>query len=56
MMCFADHSHYPLGICRHIDGVDIGCTTAAVVVEPTRGLLHVTRSNPCANWPVTYTL
>jgi hypothetical protein len=57
MMCLADHSHYPLGICRHIVDVEPDfCTTAAVVVEPARGLLHVTRSNPCANWPVTYTL
>jgi len=55
MQLMADHTHYPLGICRHMANrsARIG-TTAAVVAEPTRGKLHVTRSNPCCNWPVTY--
>ena len=52
MMALADHSRYPRGICRHMpDGL---CTTAAVVVEPTKGRLHVTRGPACSNWPVTY--
>ena len=57
LMCLADHSRYPWGICRHSADAepDFG-TTAALVAEPTRGLLHVTRGNPCSNWPVTYTL
>jgi hypothetical protein len=57
MMCLADHSHYPWGLCRHPADAEPGFrTTAAVVVEPTRGLLHVTRGNPCSNWPTTYAL
>jgi len=52
MLCFADHANYPQGLCRHPP--DIIQTTAAVVAEPTRGRLHVVRSNPCSNWPVTY--
>jgi len=53
MMALADHSRYPRGICRHFpEGM---CTTAAVVVEPTKGKLHVTRGPACSNWPVTYT-
>lgn len=31
-------------------------TAAAVVAEPVRGKLHVVRGNPCANWPVTFTI
>lgn len=57
MMCLADHSHYPWGLCRHPAEAEPGFrTTAAVVVEPTLGLLHVTRGNPCSNWPATYAL
>ena len=58
MMFLAEHSRYPYGgICRHIyDGEPTWCTTAAVVAEPTRGRIHVTRGQPCANWPVTYSL
>ena len=57
MMALADHRHYPRGICRHLVGDRTDrCTTAAVVAEPTRGRLHVVRSQPCCNWPVTYTL
>ena len=49
-----DHAGYPASICRHRSrGFD---TTAAVVAEPTRGLLHVTRGAPCQNWPKTYRL
>jgi len=55
LMCLADHSRYPYGLCRHPAGTD-RMTTAAVIAEPTRGLLHVTRGQPCANWPVTYTV
>ena len=52
LLCLADHQDFPHGICRHPP--DLLQTTAAVVVEPTRGRLHVVRSNPCSNWPVTY--
>ena len=57
MMAMADHSRYPLGLCRHtVGGSPDQCTTAAVVAEPTRGRLHVTRGQPCSNWPTTYDL
>jgi len=57
MMFLADHTHYPRGICRHGAGSDGQLwTTAAVVAEPTRGQIHVTRGHPCSNWLVTYTL
>ena len=55
MMALADHSRYPVGLCHHrFAGSAEQCTTAAVVAEPTRGLLHVTRGQPCSNWPTTY--
>ncbi len=50
----SDHANHPLSICCHRDR-DYH-TTAAVVAEPGRGLLHVTRGPPCQNWPVTYRL
>jgi hypothetical protein len=50
----ADHRECPRSICRH-DG-EQGVTTSAVVAEPTRKLLHVSRGQPCSNWPKTYTL
>jgi isopenicillin-N N-acyltransferase-like protein len=57
LLLLADHSRYPRGICRHeIGGSPESCTTAAVIAEPTRGRLHVTRGNPCSNWPITYTV
>lgn len=53
----ADHSLYPKGVCRHSVAGDgqVG-TSASVVCEPTLGRLHVTRGQPCCNWPVTYTI
>ena len=57
LMALADHSAYPAGICRHLLGSETDvCTTAAIVAEPTRGKLHVTRGPACSNWPATYTL
>jgi len=58
MMSLAEHSRYPYGgICRHSVGGNRGySTTAGVVAEPTLGKLHVTRGNPCCNWPATYTI
>ncbi len=57
MYILSDHTHYPLGICAHMinDNPERG-TTAAIIAEPSRGLLHATRSNPCSNWPVTFGL
>jgi len=58
--CFrilSDHENYPYGLCSH-DENDSGetCTTASVVAEPARGLLHVVRSNPCRSRPVSYSI
>ncbi|MAE66916.1 MAG: hypothetical protein CMJ18_21875 [Phycisphaeraceae bacterium] len=55
MQLLADHTHFPTGVCSHMHGgnTEYG-TTAAIVAEPTRGLIHVTRGNPCCNWPTTY--
>lgn len=49
-----DHDGHPLSVCRHQNMQ--ACTGAAVIAEPTRGLLHVTRGAPCRNWPRTYSL
>lgn len=57
LMFLADHTYYPQSICRHwIDGKPSSETVSAVVAEPGKGLLHVVRGQPCANWPVTYTV
>jgi hypothetical protein len=50
----SDHANFPLSICSHRS--EEYHTSAAVVVEPSRGLLHVTRGAPCQNWPTTYRL
>ena len=59
----SDHSGHPVGICRHPhDGPgdailpSSGKTVAALIAEPTRGLLHIARGNPCSNPWVTYRL
>jgi isopenicillin-N N-acyltransferase-like protein len=49
-----DHDGYPVSVCRH-QSVDAH-TAAAVIAEPTRGLLHVTRGAPCQSWPQTFSL
>lgn len=54
MYTMSDHGGYPTSVCRHQS--DSAFTTAAVVVEPTRGLLHCTRGQPCRNWAKTYAL
>jgi hypothetical protein len=51
----ADHSVYPRGQCKHWHD-DGTVTTALVLCEPSKGLMHVVRGQPCCNWPVTYTL
>jgi isopenicillin-N N-acyltransferase-like protein len=59
----ADHAGAPTSICRHPhDGPDHpsvsarGRTTASLIAEPGRGLLHITRGNPCATAYQTYRL
>lgn len=49
-----DHAHHPVSVCRHQS--DCAMTTALIVAEPTRGLLHVTHGPPCCTWPTTYAL
>ena len=56
MRALVDHTNYPYSICRHQSSPGDICTTAAIVVEPTLGALHVVRGQPCQGWPVTYTL
>lgn len=51
----ADHSVYPRGPCKHWNE-DGDTTTCFVMCEPTKGLLHAVRGQPCCNWPVTYTV
>jgi len=59
----SDHGNDSLSICRHpYDGEshpmlnNRGITVASIVVEPTRGKLHVSRGNPCENEYVEYSL
>lgn len=54
MYAMADGVEQTHGITRNIH--EDAMTSAAVVVEPTKGLLHATRGNPAHNWPVTYRL
>lgn len=56
MRCLMDHANYPRSICRHAASPDDLSTTAALVVEPTRGLLHVIRGQACRGWAQTYSL
>ena len=56
MRFLADHSNYPMSICRHPFHGSTAQTTAALVVEPQRLLLHAVRGLPCRGWPATYTL
>jgi isopenicillin-N N-acyltransferase like protein len=49
-----DHEGYPISICRHQS--PRAYTGAAVIAEPTRGLLHVTHGPPCQHWPRTYSI
>jgi isopenicillin-N N-acyltransferase-like protein len=56
MRCLTDHSNYPRSICRHASSSSDIQTTAALVVEPTLGLLHVIRGQACRGWAMTYSL
>lgn len=49
-----DHDGYPVSTCRH-QSPEVR-TGAAIIAEPTRGLLHVTRGAPCQHWPRTYSI
>jgi len=53
LQALADHEGYPNSVCRHRPG---SSTTAAVVAEPAKGRLHVTRGAPCRHWPTTFSL
>jgi isopenicillin-N N-acyltransferase-like protein len=56
MRCLMDHANYPRSICRHASSPEDMSTTAAIVVEPTLGLLHVIRGQACRGWAMTYSL
>jgi len=51
-----DHANYPRSICRHASGLTDIRTTAALVVEPAAGLVHIVRGQVCQGWPATYSL
>ena len=54
--CFRDHEGYPRGICSHeTTGSGYG-TTAVLVIEPQRGLFHLTTGRTCLAAPTTYGL
>jgi isopenicillin-N N-acyltransferase-like protein len=59
----SDHAGHPISICRHPhEGVDdpilpsSGRTAASLIAEPDRGLLHVSRGNPCETGYAAYHL
>lgn len=54
MYALADRKGSPRGISRTQNTTII--TSACIVAQPTRGLLHVTRGSAAENWPVTYSL
>lgn len=56
MRCLMDHANYPRSICRHASSPEDIRTTAAIVAEPTLGLLHVIRGQACRGWAMTYSL
>jgi isopenicillin-N N-acyltransferase-like protein len=56
MRCLMDHADFPGSICRHASFPGDIQTTAALIVEPAAGLLHVTRGQPCRGWTATYSL
>jgi len=51
----ADHQGYPVSICRHEEFPGIR-TSASLIAEPERGLLHVCAGNPCEGEYTTYSL
>ena len=52
----ADHGEHGRGVCRHAEEGVEEITTAALVAEPSGGLLHAVRGHPCRNTPATYTM
>jgi len=44
-----DHTGYPNSICRHPSRASEVKTIASVIAEPSKGVLHVCRGNPCIN-------
>ena len=56
MRCLMDHTNFPRSICRHASFAGDLQTTAALVVEPAHGALHVIRGQPCRGWTATYSL
>jgi isopenicillin-N N-acyltransferase-like protein len=58
-LALADHQGWPRSICRHAnDSPTTGhwASVLSVVMEPNRGVMHVTRGQPCRNPYETYHL
>jgi isopenicillin-N N-acyltransferase like protein len=51
----SDHDNYPTSVCRHETYPGI-CTSASLIAEPERQVMHVCAGNPCTGEYVTYTL
>lgn len=49
----SDHENYPVSVCRHEDVPGIR-TSASLIAQPERGLLHVCAGNPCQGEYTTY--
>jgi len=51
----SDHDNYPVSICRHEESPGLR-TSASLIAQPERGLLHICAGNPCQGEYVTYCL
>jgi isopenicillin-N N-acyltransferase-like protein len=49
----SDHANYPVSLCRHEDPPGM-FTSASLIAEPERGILHVCAGNPCEGEFVSY--
>jgi len=53
----SDHENGPKSICRHQGGNPKNSkTTLSLIIEPSRGCMHVALGNPCENEYITYSL
>jgi isopenicillin-N N-acyltransferase like protein len=57
MGIFCDHSDYPRSLCKHVDdGVALGETIAAIVIDPAERAMYLTYGQPCQYEYVKYRL
>ena len=55
----SDHLDYPTSICRHENdhpGDGHWTSVVSMIVEPSKGRMHLTRGNPCSNPYEVYSL